>query len=97
MGLFGYISSMPELNGYNIGCMAQEDENIYRKCSPLLIQNTPFLGKLRPIGGKKCAHVLSTQSCFVPEPLLTQSLACCDDLEGYNGREAREARGRGHI
>ena len=52
MGLFGYISSMPELNGYNIGCMAQEDENIYRKCSLLLIQNTPFVGKLRPREGR---------------------------------------------
>lgn len=30
------------------------------------------MGKLRLREGKKCAHGLSTQSCFAPESLLTQ-------------------------
>lgn len=30
------------------------------------------MGKLTLREGKKCAHVLSTQSCFAPESLLTQ-------------------------
>ena len=45
---------MPELNVCNIDRMAQEVENIYRKYSLLLIQNTPFVGKLRPRESRGC-------------------------------------------